>query len=173
MQSWLPYEPYNFLRHNGILALRNGQQREWQLKQQLKRFSLCVQSSNFNYVERTIMKFSWMAQFRCVARNRGWLETPSASLTCFTSESPVQAGRLPHQLWSALKLKSIMPQPHQTLSHSDKADIQLTILSLNRYQIKTIWAATQAFNVPRTTLRDWRASKPPRRDCQPNSKKLT
>jgi hypothetical protein len=66
-----------------------------------------------------------------------------------------------------------MPQPHHIVSRSSEADIQLTILSLNKHQIKTVRAAAQAFNVPRTTLRDRRAGKPPRRDCQPNSKKLT
>jgi hypothetical protein len=66
-----------------------------------------------------------------------------------------------------------MPQPHHIVSRSSEADIQLTILSLNKHQIKTVRAAAQAFDVPRTTLRDRRAGKPPRRDCQPNSKKLT
>jgi hypothetical protein len=66
-----------------------------------------------------------------------------------------------------------MPQHQQALARLSKADIQTTILSLNRRQIKTVRAAVQAFHVPRTTLRDQRASKPARRDCQPNSKKLT
>jgi hypothetical protein len=66
-----------------------------------------------------------------------------------------------------------MPQPQQTLSRSSEADIQLTISSLNRHQIKTERAAVRTFNVPRMTLRDRRAGRPARRDCQPNSKKLT
>jgi hypothetical protein len=66
-----------------------------------------------------------------------------------------------------------MPQPYQTLSRSDEADIRLTILSLNKHQIKNVRAAARAFDVPRTTLRDRRAGRPARRDCQPNSKKLT
>jgi hypothetical protein len=66
-----------------------------------------------------------------------------------------------------------MPQPYQTLSRSDEADIRLTILSLNKHQIKTVRAAARAFDVSRTTLRDRRAGRPARRDCQPNSKKLT
>src|ERR1700712_2045152 len=66
-----------------------------------------------------------------------------------------------------------MPQPQQALVRSSEADIQLTISSHNKRQIKTVRAAAQTFNVPRTTLRDRRAGKPPRRDCQPNSKKLT
>jgi hypothetical protein len=66
-----------------------------------------------------------------------------------------------------------MPQPYQTLSRSDEADIRLTISSLNKHQIKTVRAAARAFNVPRTTLRERRAGIPARRDSQPNSKKLT
>ena len=66
-----------------------------------------------------------------------------------------------------------MPQPQQALSRSNEADIQLTLASLNRNQIQTVRAAAQTFNVPRTTLRERRAGKPARRDCQPNSKKLT
>jgi hypothetical protein len=66
-----------------------------------------------------------------------------------------------------------MPQPHQTLSRSDEADIRPTILSLNKDQIKTVREAARVFHVPRTTLRDRRAGRPARRDCQPNSKKLT
>ncbi|KAH8630549.1 hypothetical protein IG631_15126 [Alternaria alternata] len=66
-----------------------------------------------------------------------------------------------------------MPQRQQALTRSSEADIQLTISSLNKHQIKTVRAAAQAFNVPRTTLRDRRAGKPARRDCQPNSRKLT
>jgi hypothetical protein len=56
---------------------------------------------------------------------------------------------------------------------SNEADIQLTISSLNRYQIPSVRAAAQTYNVPRTTLRNRRAGRPARRDCQPNSKKLT
>jgi hypothetical protein len=66
-----------------------------------------------------------------------------------------------------------MPQRQQALSRSSEADVQLTILSLNSRQIRTERAAARTFNVPRMTLRDRRAGKPPRRDCQPNSKKLT
>jgi hypothetical protein len=66
-----------------------------------------------------------------------------------------------------------MPQRQQALLRSSEADMQLTISSLNSHQIKTKRAAARAFNVPRMTLRDQRASRPARRDCQPNSKKLT
>ena len=72
-----------------------------------------------------------------------------------------------------MKLKLTMPQPHQSLSRSSEADIQLAILSINKHQFKTERAAVRTYDVPRMTLRDRRAGKPARRDCQPNSKKLT
>jgi hypothetical protein len=66
-----------------------------------------------------------------------------------------------------------MSQQRKVLLPSNEADIQLTISSLNRYQIPSVRAAAQTYNVPRTTLRNRRAGRPARRDCQPNSKKLT
>ena len=66
-----------------------------------------------------------------------------------------------------------MAQHQQAPLRSNEANIQLTISSLNRSQIKTVRAAAQTFSVPHTTLRDRRAGRPARHDCQPNSKKLT
>jgi len=66
-----------------------------------------------------------------------------------------------------------MPQQQQALLRSNEADIQLSISSLDKNQIHSVRAAARTYNAPRTTLRDRRAGKPARRDCQPNSKKLT
>jgi hypothetical protein len=66
-----------------------------------------------------------------------------------------------------------MAQPYQVPLQSDEAGIQLTISSLNKKQFKSVRAAAQTFNIPRTTLRERRAGVSARRDCQPNSKKLT
>ena len=66
-----------------------------------------------------------------------------------------------------------MPQHQRALVHSNEANIQLSILSLNKNQIHSVRAAAQTYNAPRTTLRDRRASRPAWRDCQPNSKKLS
>jgi hypothetical protein len=66
-----------------------------------------------------------------------------------------------------------MAHPHQAVSQSDEASIQLTISSLDRKQFTSVRAAAQTFSVPRTTLRNRRAGTLSRRDCQPNSKKLT
>ena len=66
-----------------------------------------------------------------------------------------------------------MPQHQRALIHSNEANIQLSISSLNKNQIRSVRAAAQTYNAPRTTLRDRRAGRPARRDCQPNSKKLS
>jgi hypothetical protein len=66
-----------------------------------------------------------------------------------------------------------MSQQRQALLPLNEADIQLSILCLNKNQIRSVRAAAQTYNVSRTTLRNRRASRPARRDCQPNSKKLT
>jgi len=75
--------------------------------------------------------------------------------------------------FASLKLTRTMPQPQQALLCLSKNNIQLTILSITTQQIRTERATARTFNVPRMTLRDRRAGKPPRHDCQPNSKKLT
>jgi hypothetical protein len=56
---------------------------------------------------------------------------------------------------------------------SNEADIQLAILSIKSKQIQKNRRAAAIYQVPESTLRDRRAGKPTRRDCQPNSKKLT
>jgi hypothetical protein len=66
-----------------------------------------------------------------------------------------------------------MSQQRQALLRSNEADIQLSISCLNKNQIYSVRAAAQTYSVSRTTLRSRRAGRPARRDCQPNSKKLT
>jgi hypothetical protein len=56
---------------------------------------------------------------------------------------------------------------------SNEADIQLAIYSIKAKQIQSEKRAASIYNIPRMTMRDRRAGKPARRDCQPNSKKLT
>jgi hypothetical protein len=56
---------------------------------------------------------------------------------------------------------------------SNEAGVQLAISVLNSNQIQSSQRAARTFNVPPSTLRDRRAEKPARRDCQPNSKKLS
>jgi hypothetical protein len=66
-----------------------------------------------------------------------------------------------------------MATPKQAQQASHEADIHLAISALDQAQIPTERHAAQTFEVPRTTLQRRRAGKPARRDCQPNSKKLT
>lgn len=56
---------------------------------------------------------------------------------------------------------------------SKEADIQLAIFSIKNGQIQSSYRAAAAYKVPETTLRHRRAGMPARRDCQPNSRKLT
>ncbi|KAG9185080.1 hypothetical protein G6011_03027 [Alternaria panax] len=66
-----------------------------------------------------------------------------------------------------------MAPPIQALLTSSEANIHLAISAINRSQIQSVRDAAQTFEVPRTTLRRRRAGKPARRDCPPNSRKLT
>jgi hypothetical protein len=66
-----------------------------------------------------------------------------------------------------------MAQRSATLLLSNGADIQLAISAINTTQIMHVRRAASTFNVPESTLRDRRAGKSARRDCQPNSGKLT
>jgi hypothetical protein len=56
---------------------------------------------------------------------------------------------------------------------SNEADIQLTISSINAKQIQGNYPAAAVYNVAEATLRRRCAGMPARRNCQPNSKKLT
>jgi hypothetical protein len=66
-----------------------------------------------------------------------------------------------------------MAQRSATQSVSNEADVQLAISSITAKQIKSSRSAAAIYSVAETTLRRRRAGRPARRDCQPNSKKLT
>jgi hypothetical protein len=66
-----------------------------------------------------------------------------------------------------------MPQRYTPYKASNEADIQLAIEAIRAKQIQSENRAALAYNIPRMTMHDRRAGKPARRDCQPNSKKLT
>ena len=66
-----------------------------------------------------------------------------------------------------------MAPRHNTILPSAEGDIQLAILSLNSSQLQSNRRAATIFGVPESILRDRRAGKPARRDCEPNSKTLT
>jgi hypothetical protein len=66
-----------------------------------------------------------------------------------------------------------MAQRNTTQTVSNEVDVQLAISSINSRQVKAARTAAAIYNVAETTLRRRRAGKSARRDCQPNSKKLT
>ena len=66
-----------------------------------------------------------------------------------------------------------MAQRSATQLASNEADVQLAISSITAKQIKSSRSAAAIYSVAETTLRCRRAGRPARRDCQPNSKKLT
>ena len=66
-----------------------------------------------------------------------------------------------------------MPPHHASRLTSHEGDIQLALSSLDSNQIQSTRRAAIAFNVPKSTLIDRRAGRHARRDCQPNSKKLS
>ena len=66
-----------------------------------------------------------------------------------------------------------MAQRNVTHVLSNEADIQLAISSINNKYLQGNQLAAAVYNVAETTLRRRRAGITSRRDCQPNSKKLT
>jgi hypothetical protein len=66
-----------------------------------------------------------------------------------------------------------MAQRSATQLVSNEADVQLAISSINTKQLQSNQSASAIYNVAERTIRRRRAGIPARRDCQPNSKKLT
>jgi hypothetical protein len=66
-----------------------------------------------------------------------------------------------------------MAQRSATQIILNEADVQLAISSITSGQLKHNRRAAAVYQVSESTLRNRRAGKPARRDCQPNSKKLT
>jgi hypothetical protein len=66
-----------------------------------------------------------------------------------------------------------MAQRSATLLVSNEADVQLAVSSIKSHQIQSNRRAATVYNVSERTIRRRRAGKLARRDCQPNSKKLT
>jgi hypothetical protein len=66
-----------------------------------------------------------------------------------------------------------MSPPRSVQKTYTEGDIQLTISNLSLKQFLSVRRATATYNVPRTTIRRRRARQRSRRDCKPNSKRLT
>jgi hypothetical protein len=94
-------------------------------------------------------------------------------LTCSTGERRTRASAAPHQLSAPLLPERTMAQRNVTHLASNEADVQLAISSINLHQIQSNRSAAAIYSVSERTIRRRRAGVPARRDCQPNSKKLT
>jgi hypothetical protein len=66
-----------------------------------------------------------------------------------------------------------MSQQRQAQKTYTEADIQLVISDIKLQQIQSERRAAAVYKVPRTTVQHRRNSKRPRRDCEPNAKRLT
>jgi hypothetical protein len=66
-----------------------------------------------------------------------------------------------------------MPPPRNTRRTYTERSLQLAIQDINSQQIYTNQRAAAIYNVPRRTLVNRRAGKPPQHDCEPNRKSLT
>jgi hypothetical protein len=66
-----------------------------------------------------------------------------------------------------------MPQPRNIQRTYNEGNVQLAILDINSHRFQSNARAAAIYNVPRRTLVDRRAGRRSRRDCEPNSKRLT
>ncbi|KFY99697.1 hypothetical protein V498_00575 [Pseudogymnoascus sp. VKM F-4517 (FW-2822)] len=66
-----------------------------------------------------------------------------------------------------------MPQPTQAQSSNQEGRILLAIQAIKLRQIKSVRAAAISYDVPSSTLFDRIKGMPSRRDCTPNSRKMT
>ena len=66
-----------------------------------------------------------------------------------------------------------MRRQHNAQSVQKEGRLALALLAIQRHQIPTERRAAGLYNVPKSTLQDRRGGMTARRDCEPNSKKLT
>jgi len=66
-----------------------------------------------------------------------------------------------------------MAQQSHVQSYYIESDIFLAISAIESNQISNVFRAASMYNVPRSTLRNRRARRPARCDCEPNLKKLS
>jgi hypothetical protein len=66
-----------------------------------------------------------------------------------------------------------MPPPQQPQSTPNKALVVLALSAIKNNTVQSARRAAAAYSVPRSTLSHRHAGRTARRDCQPNSRKLT
>jgi hypothetical protein len=84
-----------------------------------------------------------------------------------TSEPPTKPPKRVHQL------QPTMAPPKQAISSNNEGRIDLAKQEIKLGQIQSVLAAAEVFDIKRETLRDRINGIPSRRDCTPNSRKLT
>ena len=87
--------------------------------------------------------------------------------TANTSEPPSQPPKRVHQQ------QPTMAPPKQAISSNNEGRIVLAKKAIELGQIQSVSAAAEVYDVKRETLRDRINGIPSRRDCTPNSRKLT
>ena len=101
------------------------------------------------------------------------LEFRFLCITYFPSEWPPQASGHPITRDAPAQQFHVMPQQRKGQKAYTEADIQLAISDITSQQVKSVKHAAAVYKVPRTTIRHRRDGKTSRRDCEPNSKRLT
>jgi hypothetical protein len=71
------------------------------------------------------------------------------------------------------QLSNAMPLPNITQPIHNEGRVALAISAINLCQFESVRLAADTYEVAESTLRSRRAGVLPRRDCEPNSKKLT
>ena len=66
-----------------------------------------------------------------------------------------------------------MSQQQNARKTYTEGDIYIAISDINSKQIRSERRAAEVYSIPRTTIQDRRAGRRARRDCEPNSKRLT
>jgi len=94
-------------------------------------------------------------------------------LTWFTTEPPGITEAPPLTNFVTITTTITMPPQRNVRSSYNEGALYLAIQATQSTSPDTVNYASKAFGVPRSTLRDRRAGKLARRDCEANSKKLT
>ena len=94
-------------------------------------------------------------------------------LTWFTTEPPGITEAPPLTNFVTITTTITMPPQRNVRSSYNEGALYLAIQATQSTSPNTVNYASKAFGVPRSTLRDRRAGKLARRDCEANSKKLT
>jgi hypothetical protein len=94
-------------------------------------------------------------------------------ITWFISERPPQASGHPNTIAAHAQQYRLMSQQRNVQPAYTERDIILAVSDIKLNQNLSVKRAAAIYNVPRTTVRRRRAGQRSRRECEPNSKRLT